>query len=653
MKGIPGRPGEQPSKARQRLLMAGTLLIPVLFFVLVEGLLRLTGFGDDYPLFVEVPGFPAYLQLNPDVGRRYFAQSSVVPSPPADALLREKTPRTLRLFVQGGSTAAGFPYGHGGSFPRMLHQRLQQTYPDRAVEVVNTAMAAVNSYTLLDFADGIVAQQPDAVLIYAGHNEYYGALGVGSTETFGAAQLYLALDHLRLVQALRALWVKLAGATAEPRPRRAPGATLMEDMARERSIPLGSTLYRKGLDQFRTNLSALLCQYQRAGIPVLIGTLASNERNQPPFVSGFSPTTDTTAWMQQYKAARDMVHRGDTTGALSALDLLIRSDDRAADAPFEKARLADAAGRYREARAGYLAAKDRDELRFRAPEAMNTIIRETADACGATVVETQDALADASPGRIIGHTLILEHLHPNLDGYFLLADAFYEALRASPLLDRRAPPVPEADARRAILVTPLDSVLASIQVRRLLNNWPFQPPGVTRPDTLRANNPVEELALDVLQGRRAWLDATAALGARYESQGNYPAALHVALTLIQEQPYRAQPYLLAGNLLVRQERYPEAFGYFQLAEARQPTAEARRMMGRLLFRTGRPADAEAWLQKALVLDARDQAALFDLALVYAATRRPSEARAALQRLLQLNPQHPGATQLLERLPNDQ
>ena len=41
-------------------------------------------------------------------------------------------------------------------------------------------MAAVNSYVLLDFVDEILDVDPDAVLIYAGHNEYLGVFGVAS-----------------------------------------------------------------------------------------------------------------------------------------------------------------------------------------------------------------------------------------------------------------------------------------------------------------------------------------------------------------------------------------------------------------------------------------------------------------------------------------
>ncbi len=197
---------------------AAMFLIPVAFFAVVEGALRVFGFGAAYPLFVPVDGRPEYLYQNRDVARRYFTHVENVPSSLADFFEAEKDSSTFRIFVQGGSSGAGFPFYYGGSFSRMLEQRLIQTFPARHIEVVNTSMAAVNSYTLADFADEILVQQPDAVLIYAGHNEYYGALGVGSSESVGGSPLlirtYLALSDLRLTQALRRLIAWTAQAAA-------------------------------------------------------------------------------------------------------------------------------------------------------------------------------------------------------------------------------------------------------------------------------------------------------------------------------------------------------------------------------------------------------------------------------------------------------
>ena len=174
-----------------RWLFYGILVsIPVLFFVVLEGSLRLAGFGETWPLFIPVDKAPDYLAANPAVVKRFVADRSrtpyvkILPVP----FPEHKAPGTFRLFVQGGSSAAGWPYGYGASLGGMLQHRLQATFPQRTIEVIDTAMVAVNSYTLLDFADEIIAQQPDAVLIYAGHNEYLGILGVGSVVSVGRAR---------------------------------------------------------------------------------------------------------------------------------------------------------------------------------------------------------------------------------------------------------------------------------------------------------------------------------------------------------------------------------------------------------------------------------------------------------------------------------
>ncbi|MDH3589898.1 MAG: SGNH/GDSL hydrolase family protein, partial [Gammaproteobacteria bacterium] len=170
------------SPGRRRVFMLVALVIPVLFFVLVEGVLRLAGAGDEFPLFIPHPQQSDYLLANPQVLTRFFGDLKKTPSMKIETVYfkAKKPAKGLRIVVQGGSSAAGFPYGFGGSLTGMLEQRLRRSYPDREIEVVNTAMSAVNSYALLAFADEIIAQHPDAVLVYAGHNEYLGILGVGS-----------------------------------------------------------------------------------------------------------------------------------------------------------------------------------------------------------------------------------------------------------------------------------------------------------------------------------------------------------------------------------------------------------------------------------------------------------------------------------------
>jgi len=180
----PPPPAPPASPARRRLFVAVTLLLPWLLLALVELGLRLGGYGGRPPLFVPYAEQPGWMMTNPEFARRYF-RGAFVPTPHVDFFRAEKAPGAFRVVFQGESSAAGFPYGHGGAPSRLLEQQLQAAFPGREVEAVNAAFTAINSYAMLDQADDVLAARPDAVLIYAGHNEYYGALGAASTRGLG------------------------------------------------------------------------------------------------------------------------------------------------------------------------------------------------------------------------------------------------------------------------------------------------------------------------------------------------------------------------------------------------------------------------------------------------------------------------------------
>ena len=53
------------------------LAIPVVFFLLLEGALRIAGFGGKLPLFIENPAHTDYLLPRPDILSRYFPEEHV------------------------------------------------------------------------------------------------------------------------------------------------------------------------------------------------------------------------------------------------------------------------------------------------------------------------------------------------------------------------------------------------------------------------------------------------------------------------------------------------------------------------------------------------------------------------------------------------
>ena len=63
-----------------------------------------------------------------------------------------------------------------------------------------------------------------------------------------------------------------------------------------------------------------------------------------------------------------------------------------------------------------------------APESFDASLRDVAARHGATVVDVRQVFARAARDGIVGADLMLEHVHPNVEGYFQLANAFYGAL---------------------------------------------------------------------------------------------------------------------------------------------------------------------------------------------------------------------------------
>lgn len=643
---------------RRRLFWVATLLLPVLFFGLLEGGLRLGGYGDDLPLFVPVDAAGTVKMPNREVARRYFAREAGIPNPNPDFFSAEKPAGSFRIFVQGESSAAGFPYYRGASFPQVLGARLRAAYPGRTVEVVNTGMAAIASFTLLDLADEILAEQPDAVLVYTGHNEWYGALGAASTQTLGRSgglvRLYLRLREWRTVQLLR-------DAIAAVRPRRAPpggtsagnaagggGTTLMQRMVGEEAVALGGESYRAGLRQFEDNMDLLLARYARAGVPVFIGTLASNERDQRPFVSvtagGAPDPYDPRPDLRRIAAADSA---GDVASLVAGFEQAATADTASAFRAFVLGRARLAAGDSSGARDALRRARDLDALRFRAPTDLNDVIRRVAARHGATVVESEARLADVAPAGSIGYETMLEHLHPTLDGYALLADAFFDALTGAGL---PAPgPQPTPPGRRFTLITAADSFGAVLRVDRLTRAWPFRPDEVIEAvaDSVRTPPPVVQMATQMLDGAD-WYTTTRRLADWYATQGRWADALRARTALTTAYFFLAEPFADRGNTRVEAASagrplpgHPAgAVADFERALALDPGyLSAHTMLGAIALQRGDAAAAVPHLERVAAGASAPPQALYNLAGAYAQLGRWDDAARTADRLAQAHPQY--------------
>jgi len=573
------------SKTRKIISWILLMLVPVLFFLMAELVLRLFSYGDNTILFVDTLDKEQriYLNINTDVAKRYFTYTDFVPSPRVNLFHKQKPVGSYRIFVMGGSTAAGFPYGNNFDFGKILLRRLSDTFPNKKIEVINTAMTAVNTYTIWDFMDEVVEQKPDAILIYAGHNEFYGALGVASMESLGKfpvfVKTFLKLQKFKTFLLLRdgiTYFSQLFSGTKNISSIKKE-ETAMAKLARDQLVKFNSDDYELGINQFRENLSAIIDIASQQGVKVVLSELVSNVKDQVPL-----------------------------------------SKESNAKGIYSEAKNAEREGDYLKARELYYRAKDLDAIRFRASEEFNTIVHELSDKYQIPVVPIKSYFEKASPNGLIGNNLMHEHLHPIRDGYFLMADAFYNTMKENKFISQNWPSIIK-DYSQSWGFTDLDSIYAKMSIIHLMGDWPFVQSGKENDalDKLSKLNYVDSLAYRLHLEEDLTLEwGHLELGKYYEKKGKYRKALEEYLALTYQMPNANAFYEPAVKLLSKTRNYEYAIRLLKDALKYHKSSLMYSWIGQFSSAVGKYKQAIKYLELGIMDRPEDVLVLYSLAQSY-------------------------------------
>lgn len=610
--------------AKRAAFIAITILFPFILLGILEVALRLGHYGRDTPLFEKAADLPGnYLQAGHEVAARFFPNEQYPPSPPNDVFLEQKPAHSFRVFALGESSTAGFPYPPNAMFSREVADALRDVLPSDTVEVINLGIAATNTYAIVDFTNEIIAQHPDAVMIYAGHNEYYGALGVGSTETLGSfppfIRLYLKLQRLKTFQLLRNA---ITGVMSIGRGKSAEdnSPSRMESVARDQQIVLGGKVYNAGKTQFESNLRIAIRKFRHAGVAVFLGSLVSNLRDQPPLSVLSSDGKAGKDAGAEFKAGEQSLARDDSLGA----------------------------------RKHYVRARDLDQVRFRAPSDFNELVRRISKEEGAVYVPVEEAFSNASLKKIPGHDLILEHVHPNSHGYALMGREFFTALQSSGILRNRADfsRLKTWDQyEKQMALTPVDERIAQHERQTVVTRWPFVPFSRQQDyrGTYQPSNLLDSLAFGVARGGVRYPDAKLAMARYYESRNQIDSALAEYDGLIRDLSRSELPARYAATLLLKVNQPARAVPYLEKSNSIRPTAFASFTLGVIALRAKDFPWARQMLEMASALDPNNADIQYQLSLSYAFSHDIDHARAAAIRAAQLNPNYPGISQWLGAL----
>ena len=203
------RPVQDTSRKRRLLFWSIIIAIPLVILAATEMLLRTLSStpSTDLVVHTQIRG-RSFQSINRTIGRRYFAQPGIaVRSRRTRSSGPTKLPPSNASSAMGESTMEGFPYEYNATAPSFLQARLQSMLPDDTVEVINLGISAIGGTVVRDLLPEVLACSPDLIVIYVGHNEYYGAFGpasaVAANRTPWLIRLHLTLLRYRTYVLLR------------------------------------------------------------------------------------------------------------------------------------------------------------------------------------------------------------------------------------------------------------------------------------------------------------------------------------------------------------------------------------------------------------------------------------------------------------------
>jgi tetratricopeptide (TPR) repeat protein len=634
------------SSKRRLWLMRLFAMIFIPLFVLsgIELGLRLAGYGYDTNFFsrVRIGGRDFYVP-NEEFGCRFFPPA-ITRTIPAFRFAAIKSTNTYRIFLFGESAALGDPdssYGMG----RYLQVLLNERYPGIHFEVICVAITAVDSNVILPIARDCARHQGDLWVIYMGNNEMVGPFGAikmvpfasdfsngnSAPPPFGAETAYglqapplwvirtvVAIKATRIGQLLDNIIRDLRGSSATPKQWGGMqmfmnGRIGFDDPARLRAYA-----------NFRGNLEDILLIARRAGVPVVLSTVAVNLKDCPPFASihkrGLS-TNQLSAWNKVFEVGVS----NETSRAYQAALVCYREaaniDPQYAELQFRMGNCDVALTNYAQALQNFKLARDYDALDFRADARINSAIRDEAARYadnGVHLVDAAKILAQDSPEGIPGLDFFYEHVHLNFAGNYLLALNFAEQLKGllpSFISDRdKGSWAPEELCERRLAVTvwdrqrvwqPIFDRITAPPFTGQFDHAAFLKKCEAKWNQAKAlmNTQTPE------QARHMYEQALAMAPDDFHLHVNFESFLEIGGNLIQaiaeakrccELIPLPKAYYYTGTLLVREGKISEAADYFSRALAVQPDyAEAQDAMGEILADQQKTTEAIQWFKRAI------------------------------------------------------
>ena len=351
-----------------------------------------------------------------------------------------KAERTKRIFVLGGSTVQGRPYSTETAFATWLQLRLQATFPETNFEVVNVGGISYASYRVSKLLREVMDHDPDAIVLYTGHNEFLEDREYGDLLEAGPIRTWLSRKSgkIRTVSWLQQIF----------RGPPEPVAEMPQEVDARLDHIGGLGKYHRdatwkiGVEKhFDQTLRNMIQRVKSARIPLWLCMPTCDLINTPPFKLELAhdlSAQERDDWESAWQTAND--DRLPSAQRLAACHRCLAIDAMDAGAHYVAGRLLYEQADSENANRHLIAARDLDVCPLRATTAIEqSVIRIAAQEdipliLTANLFDLRDADGNRTADGIADPEFFVDHLHPSLTGHQALGKKLAEKISQHDLL---------------------------------------------------------------------------------------------------------------------------------------------------------------------------------------------------------------------------
>ncbi len=265
----------------------------------------------------------------------------------------------------------------------------------------------------------------------------------------------------------------------------------------------------------------------------------------------------------------------------------------------------------------FIYAKELDALRFRAPEEINNLIIRLCTEYNYSFIKSDSLLNEASKNGIVGDDLMTDHLHPNVKGYQLIGNLFFNAMKMKGYLPTNEPSDLDENTADSLVFahynfTPFDSTVADFRIKILKNDWPYIKPEdkVTRSRLIKLNSLIDSLSSDVIDGKISRNQARLKVSTSYLKKNQFDEYATEMAALIDEFPFLYKYYNITAKELISAGKFARAYYFLKRGFVKKPDAFNSKWLGIIDLSQGFVDDAIIYLETSLKIDNKDAQILF-------------------------------------------